>query len=199
MTTTSRPTKDGVAETAAELSANSIANLATLMQRSVERLAGLQKATLDTLGSQTADLNKTVRESFHANSDTPAKSFFDLADQSLQGWINAQKTIVDLITQQSAYVTDAAKERTMMTKPMEFITDLVKESAERGVDVQKTVLDYAAAQNKNISETVRKQAGVAGTPIGNATASVEKNVGAIIDAQKEALDAAAKLPRPVRA
>lgn len=138
MATNTKPIKDSLSE-AGEVSAHTAATFATLMHRSVERMAALQKAALDTLGTQTEDLNKTVRETLKVPSNTPVKSFFDLADQSLQGWISAQKTIVDLMVQQSAYITDASKERTAFSKPGEFLSELFRESTERVAEIDKTV------------------------------------------------------------
>jgi hypothetical protein len=177
-----------------EVAENTMATFATLMHRSIERLAGLHKATLDALEGQTVDLNKTARDSFKV-APPPAQNVLELAETGVHSWINTQKAIVDLIVQQSAHVADVAKDHRMYSKPVEIFTELVQQSAERTVEAQKTVLDYAATQNKAASEAIRKQAGAAGRPFAVATDSMEKGLASLIDAQKEVLDAAAKLPK----
>jgi hypothetical protein len=185
------------AEAVADASGNTIATFATLMHKSVERLAGLQKTTLDTFGSYTADLNRTIRESFKNAPPAAVQNVVDLTEQSVQGWINAQKAIVDLITQQSAQVADIVQDKTVFSKPNDVLSDLVQKSAERTVDAQKTVLDLAASQNKAVSEAVRKQAGAAGKPLASATESIEKAVGQVIDNQKELLESGSKMLKNV--
>src|SRR3569833_3107884 len=106
MNATSKPA-NGVSEPVMEATENTIATFATLMHRSVERLAGLQKAALDTFGSHAAEVTKTLRESIKPAPPAAMQSFFDLTDKNLTGWVEAQKSIVDLITSQSAHVADA--------------------------------------------------------------------------------------------
>jgi hypothetical protein len=192
MNTTNKPASGGQAPIT-EAAENTIATLATLMHRSVERLAGLQKAALDTFGNQTADLNKTLRESITPAPPAAVQSLFELAEKNVQGWVDAQKSIVDLITSQSAHVADAAQDGTLFSKPADLMNDLVQKTAERTAEVQKTVLDFAATQNKAVSDVVRKQANVAGKPVASATESLEKAMNQVIDTQKEMVETGAKM------
>jgi hypothetical protein len=185
------------AEAAVERSQNAIATFANLAHKNVERLAGLQKATLDTFGTYTSDLNKTLRDSFKAEPPAAVQSVFELSEQTVQGWINAQKAIVDLITEQSAHVADVIQDRTIINRPVQVLCQLAERSAERTIDAQKTVLDLAASQNKAVSEAVRKQAAAAGQPWASATESLEKAVGQVIENQKELLDTGAKMLKTV--
>ncbi|MBV9268886.1 MAG: hypothetical protein JO061_22140 [Acidobacteriaceae bacterium] len=192
MNTSSKPPKD-TAPQFTEASENTLATFATLMHRSVERLASLQKATLDTFASYTADLNKTIRESVKPAPPTVVQSVFDLTEHSVQGWVDAQKAIVDLIAGQTAHVADAMRNRALFSKPVDVLTDLVQESAERTVEAQKMVLDYAASQNKAVSDVVRKQAGATAKPVVAAAESLEKGIDQAIETQKEILETGAKL------
>jgi hypothetical protein len=57
---------------------------------------------------------------------------------------------------------------------------------------QRITLDVAAQQSRTVTDAVKKQAGVAGTPVEAATESIQKGVDAFVSGQKDVLDAASK-------
>jgi len=194
MNTTSKPASGGP-EPVTEAAENTMATFATFMYRSVERLAEMQKAALDTFGTHTADFNKTLRETIKPAPPAAMQGFFDLAERNVHGWVEAQKSIVDLITSQSAHVADAVQDRRLFSKPADLMADLVQKAGERTAEAQRTALDFAATQNKAVSDAVRKQAGVAGKPFASATESLEKALGQAIETQKEMVETGAKMLR----
>ena len=179
-----------------EKSENAIANFATLLHRGIARFAGLQKATLDVVSHQTTDVSSTLRSSLKPFPAEVGTMWLDLTEQAVDGWINAQKHILDLMVEQSAQAIEATKELCDSTsKSIAGLTELVEKSTERTVAAQKTILDFAAKHNKAASEIIQRQAGVAGTPMATVAGSVERGVAMLIDTQKEFLDTAAKLAK----
>jgi hypothetical protein len=173
---------------------NAIANFATLLQRGIERFVSLQKAALDAVGDQTADVSSTLR-SFLKPFPAPAGTMLlDLTEQAVEGWINAQKNVLDLMVEQSAQAIEASKgPYGSPSESVAVLSHLVQNSAERTATAQKTILEFAAKQNKAASEMIQKQARVAGTPVAAVAGSVERGVAALIDTQKELVDTAAKM------
>lgn len=176
---------------------NAIANFATLLQRGIERFVSLQKAALDAVGDQTADVSSTLRSSLKPFPAPAGTMLLDLTEQAVEGWINAQKNVLDLMVEQSAQAIEASKgPYGSPSESVAVLSHLVQNSAERTATAQKTILEFAAKQNKAASEMIQKQAGVAGTPVAAVAGSVERGVAALIDTQKELVDTAAKMPRP---
>lgn len=181
---------------AAEIYGNVVTSFANLMHRNVERLAGLQRATLDMVSNQTADLTKTVRKSFKVNAESAPAAFLDFAETSFEDWLGVQKDILDLMVEQSAQTVQATKVRSdSASKALGAFGELVQQSAERSVAAQKIVADFAAKQNKTVSEFVRTQAGAAGAPVADLGSAVESGFGKVIDAQKEVLDKATEFSK----
>jgi hypothetical protein len=194
MSAYAKPTGGPVSETPAEKNEkpdNESTNFATLLHRGIERFAGLQKAALDAVGLQTTDVSATLRTSLKPFPALAGTMVLDLTEQTVDGWIDAQKDILDLLVEQSAHALEATQEP-YGSQSIAVLSQLVGKSAERTVAAQKTMLDFAAKQHKAASEMIQRQAGVAGTPMATVAGSVERGVATLIDIQKEFLDTAAK-------
>jgi hypothetical protein len=198
MTANAKTAGDSIAEVPVEKQDkpdNAIANFATLLHRGVERFAGLQKTTLDVVNHQSADVSSTLRNALKPFPVPAGAVLLDLTEQAVDGWIKAQKHILDLIVEQSAQVVEAGKAPGSVSKSVAVLGELVEKSAQRTAAAQKTILEFAAKQNKAASEAIQKQAGVAGTPVATVASSVERGVATLIDTQKAFVDTAAKLAK----
>jgi hypothetical protein len=173
-----------------------IADFATLLHRGIERLVGLQKATLDVVSHQTTDVSSTLKNSLEPLTPPAGTMLLDVTEQAVDGWVDAQKHILDLIVEQSAQAVEAAKESGISaSNSMALLGELMQQSTERAVAAQKTILDFAAKQNKAASELIQKQTGLAGTPAAALADAFERGVTMLIDTQKEFLETAAKLAK----
>ena len=114
METKTHSPADASVETPSEIQ-DATAAFTSLLHRNVERMANLQKNTLDVLNSQTKDYDR-----YDAQQDqTPGRHsdggfFFELAAQGMENWVSAQKNVLDLVVQQSAqtaHVTGARVNR----------------------------------------------------------------------------------------
>ena len=83
------------------------------------------------------------------------------------------------------YIQDASKVKA-------GIPNLIQQSVDRTVTAQKSVLEFAAKQTKAVSDTVKQQPGVAGTPVETVTDSVQHGVNTLHASQNEILDSATK-------
>lgn len=163
-----------------------------LLQRNVERLADLQKATLDVLNHQAADVAETMRKALKSTPGGTFTAFFDFAEKGMDGWITAQKNIVDLIVQQSADTVKTTEVRSdYATQSIAKLNELVHQTVDRTAAAQKTMLDFAAKQNEVASKAFQ-QPGVVPSEV---IQSVERGVSTAINTQKEFVDTATKLAK----
>ncbi len=191
-----RPGKETAPDAAAEkveAPEISIDHVADLFHKGVQRIATLQKTTLDIVNQQAADLNTITKQAFRAAPAASGLFLFDLGLQTMNKWVEAQKSMIDVFVEQSAGAVDLIRRRTENVRDgAEGLKDFVSETTTRTAAVHRIALDFAAAQNKNVAETVKRQAGIAGTPIAEATEAAQRNVASVIEAQKEMVEAAAK-------
>ena|ERR1051326_546055 len=168
--------------------------VAMLFQKGVERLAEMQKHTLDMVAIQTTDAIAMYKKAVPAAAPMPATFMMDLVDQGMERIIQSQKNMIDLAVQQSARSVEMSKERReSASKITSGMADMVTEAADRTVAAQKIMLDYAAEQNKAFTTAFKRQAGLTGsTPAAMAMDTFQRNVDMAIHTQKELLDAAAK-------
>jgi hypothetical protein len=191
-----KPAKETATDAAAEKMEApeiSINNVAELVHKGVERMAQLHKTTLDVVNQQATDMNTIMKQAFRGVPAIPGLFLYDLGLQAMNKWAEAQKGMVDLFVEQSAGALDLVKHRTETMKVgSEELNEFVRNTADRTAAVYRMALDFAATQNKNVADAVKRQAGVAGTPIAAAAEATQRNVESVIDAQKEMVEAAVK-------
>jgi len=169
---------------------------ATLFYKGVERLAEMQKISLDMVANQTVDAIGGWKKTFAMPASAPGGYLWDLAEQGVGKMAQAQKGMIDLAVQQSARAVEMSKERRdSASKWTTGAADMVSETAERTVAAHKIWMDFAAEQNKVVAAAVKKQAGFAGAapaPVVAAVDAIQSNVDMAIQTQKEMMDAATK-------
>jgi hypothetical protein len=161
-----------------------------LYTKNVERLAELQKQSLDTAAEQNAELIAACKKAFPFIPDTPGLFLFDLVGQSFNRFVETQKGAIDLAVQQSHVVAGIAKERgASATKVAEGVTELFKQSVEYSVATQKKALDYYSDQHKAACETAKKQFHIPSNPAADA---FQSGIDTLIQTQKTMLDLVSK-------
>ena len=195
MSVNPKSTKDMAsdAEKAEALGVSAAVGVATLMHKGVERLADLHKLRLNICEQQTADTVSTLKNIVPNVQSTPGMFLVDLAVKGVEGLVEMQKSMLGVMVQQSGAVLDSMKQSgDSAVKAARGVGTLVRETTDLSVAGLKTVLDYAAQQNKTVTEMVKRQSGVTGTPAEAAADSVQRGVSAVIDAQKDFLELAGK-------
>jgi hypothetical protein len=173
-----------------EAAASIPAALVTMYQKGVERLFEAQKTALDLAVQHSEDVVESCKKHTPA---LPGLFLVDLSRQLFARSVETQKSVLNLVLEQTGAAVDFVKQRTELdSKITNQMAGVFEQSLERGLAAQKAVLEFAAQQNKAIGETVQKQAGVSGTPAAAVADSVQKGVDALIETQKELLEIAAK-------
>jgi hypothetical protein len=161
-----------------------------LYTKNVERLAELQKKSLDATAEQNAELITACKKAFNYIPEIPGLFLFDLVGKTFARFVETQKGAIDLAVEQSHVVAGLAKERgASATKVAEGVTNLFKQSVEYSVAAQKEALDYYADQHKATCEAAKKQFRIPNNPAADA---FQSGIDALIQTQKTMLDIASK-------
>jgi hypothetical protein len=127
------------------------AEFANVFLKGVERAAELQKKSLDAAVQQNAEVIASYKPP-QALSALP--NVFELAGKAFEGYIEAQKSVIDQMVQQTSALVESAKESgNSARKVAEVFTKTIEQSIERSVDMQKKALDLVAQQAKGPGTT----------------------------------------------
>ena len=90
-----------------------------LYVNSVERVAELQKKSLDIAAEQSAEWLNTWKKAFSYFPATPATFVFDIAEKAVETFVETQKSAIDLVVEQSHTVAGINKRgpKLMPTSP----------------------------------------------------------------------------------
>jgi uncharacterized protein YhaN len=161
-----------------------------LYEKNVERLAELEKKSLEAVVEQHAEWMEACKRTFRLTPETPGLFLFDLLGQTFEHLVETHKGFVDLAVEQSHTVAGLAKERgAYATKTVEGVTALFQQTVEHSVAAQKKNLDYYAEQHKTVYETAKKQFRFPGSPAADA---FQSGMDTLIETQKTMLDIASK-------
>ena len=128
------------------------ADFASLFLKGVERAAELQKQSLDAAMQQNAEAIASYKKGPQAVPTLP--NVFELAGKAFEGFIEAQKSVIDQVVQQTAALVETAKESSNSAqKVAEVFTKNIEQSIERTIDLQKKALEIAAQQVKSSSSS----------------------------------------------
>ncbi|MGB7552954.1 MAG: hypothetical protein WBM04_01175 [Candidatus Korobacteraceae bacterium] len=159
----------------------------------VERLAELQKKSLDIAVEQSTEFLNTWKKAFSFFPLTSATFVFDIAEQAVETFVETQKSAIDFAVEQSHTIAGINNTRVKAYGDIaNRVTGAFQQSVERSVEAQKKVLDFASAQNKTVFEAAKKQLAPVGAPVAAVVDSFQRGTEAFIETQKAALEIAAK-------
>lgn len=157
----------------------------------VNRVAELQKNSLDVVAEQTSEWIGAWKKAFSFLPVAPPTFFLDIANQTVQTVVETQKSAIDLVVEQNEAVTEITQLRAdAYSKIAETATAALQTTVTRSVEAQKKVLEFVGAQNKTIFEATKKQVG--GGPVAVVVDSFERGANTLIEAQKSILNATTK-------
>jgi hypothetical protein len=192
MPNTSKSSKKA-APAAAAVKREFVDAITPLVMGSVERVAELQKKTLDLTAEQTAELIGAWKKAFSYSPVTPPAFIFDVASQAVQTAVDTQKSAIDLVLEQTKSVAGIAKVRAdAYSQIVDGVTATVKKSVERSVEAQKKVLEFASEQNSAAFAAAKKQLGAAAEPATVIVDTFQRGAEAVIEAQKSILNIASQ-------
>ena len=164
-----------------------------LVLNSVERVADLQKKSLDVAAEQTAELIGAWKKAFSFFPVTLPIFFFDFAGQAVQTAIENQKSAIDMVVEQTEAATDIATVRVeAYSKIVKGVTTSVQQSVERSLEAQKKMLAFASAQTKAGVESAKKQLGTVGGPATAILDTFQLGADTMMEAQKSFLNMASQ-------
>jgi hypothetical protein len=166
-----------------------VENFIPLYTKNVERLADMQKKSLEIISEQNAEFIDTCKKAFHFIPETPGMFLFDLFGEAFNRVVDTQKGAIDLAVEQSHALANLAQQRGgSAAKVAEGVTALFQQTVESSVAAQKKALDYYSQQHKTVYETAKRQ-----SRISNPAAEVfQAGLDVLIETQKTMLDIASK-------
>jgi hypothetical protein len=192
MSPTPKPAREPVIDDAREAvheAAEARNNFANLYSHGVDRIAEIQKRTLDTAvqhNTEMIDAWKKLAEKLPGGARLP---LLDVAASMFERFADTQKNAIDLVVEQNRAVIESIKDRaSVANKATEAAVHMTNQAVERSVAAQKKVVETTVAQTKAVLEATRQQMGAAGVPTDSAVASFQRGVDRFVEAQKEMLD-----------
>jgi methyl-accepting chemotaxis protein len=160
-----------------------------LYSKNVERLAELQKKSLEIASEQNTEFIGVCKKAFRLVPETPGLFFFDLFEQTFERVVETQKDAIELAVEQSNAIANLAKERNAsVEKFTEGMTEIFKKGVKSSVEAQKKALDTYSEQYKSVYENAKKQFR-ASNPLAE---SFQSGLDALIETQKSVLDIASE-------
>jgi hypothetical protein len=161
-----------------------------LYTKSMERMAELQKKSLDIAIQQSFEVVDAWKKALHFVPGAPGLFMFDMVGQMFERYVETQKGAIDLVLEQGHAAVGMAKERGgYASKVGEGVTTLVQRAIDHSVAAQKKALDSFAEQNKAVYEAAKRQFRFSSNP---ATEAFQTGLDTLIETQKTMLDIASK-------
>jgi hypothetical protein len=133
----------------AEVKSTAPADFTNLFLKGVEQAAELQKKSLEAALQQNAEAIATYKKSAQSAAASNIPNVFDLAGKALESYIEAQKSVIDQLVQQTTALVESTKGSSVSAqKVAETFTKNIEQSIERTVEVQKKALELAVQQAK---------------------------------------------------
>ena len=130
----------------ADVKTTAPADFTNLFLKGVEQAAELQKKSLEAALQQNAEAIATYKKGAQA---VTMPNVFELAGKALESYIEAQKSVIDQIVQQTTALVESTKGSGVSAqKVAETFTKNIEQSIERTVEVQKKALELAVQQAK---------------------------------------------------
>ena len=196
MPNTSKPSKKVSSAKAFNATREVTETLTPVYLKGVQRLADLQKKSLDAAAEQAGEWIAVYKKAFSYLPVAAPTFFFDLAEQVVENVVDTQKNVIDLFVEQSEAVASTVNERAeAYNKVAEGVAAAVQATVVRSVEAQQKALSFAAEQSSAFYKNAKNRYGV--EPVGAVVDSLERGTKAILDAQKSLIDVVAKPFVPV--
>ena len=196
MPNTSKPSKKVSSAKAFNATREVTETLTPVYLKGVQRLADLQKKSLDAAAEQAGEWIAVYKKAFSYLPVAAPTFFFDLAEQVVEDVVDTQKNVIDLFVEQSKAVASTVNERAeAYNKVAEGVAAAVQATVVRSVEAQQKALSFAAEQSSAFYKNAKNRYGV--EPVGAVVDSLERGTKAILDAQKSLIDVVAKPFVPV--
>ncbi len=183
----------GTSNSAAAKNTEIVDTILAFYTNSVGHFAEVQKRTLDLAQQQNTELTIAGKKLAQTAHGTQASTIFDLAATMFGQYIDLRKGAIDIALEQSNSLAGFAREGVnTISNATDAVANLMQESIERTAAAQRIAIESSAAQTKTLLDNIKKQSGVAGTPVEAATDSLQRGFDNLAETQKEILTIASK-------
>jgi predicted glycosyl hydrolase (DUF1957 family) len=192
MSPTPKPIREAVTNDAHEAVHEAVEarnNFVTLYSRGIDRIAEIQKSTIDIAAQHNVEMIDTWKKVVQKLPGGARLPMLDVAASMFERFADTQKHAIDLSVEQNRALIESVKDRaSVANKATEAVVQMTNQAVERSVAAQKKVVETTVAQTKAVMEATRQQMGAAGVPTDSAVASFQRGVDSFVEAQKEMLD-----------
>jgi len=165
----------------------------TLYTQGVERIAEIQKKSIDLATQQSLEFLSVWKKNAKASPFAPGVFMIELAETTFERFAETHKGAIDLVVEQSHAMHNVVKEHSVATgKANEGAVNMAQELVDHTIESHKKTLDSYSAQARAALDAVKQQFGIAGTPAEGVTDSIQKGLDTFVETQKELLNIAAK-------
>jgi hypothetical protein len=155
------------------------------INKGFERIVEASQTSLDLVAQQNADILAALRTALR-NVPMADLTPVEMAAAAFEGYVNIQKTLLDMAMEQSNAVVEAIEASgTDVNKASEEFSKLFRTTLDRSTTAQNMVADYATKQAKSLSESKSQKANPAAD-------AVQRAMNDALAAQKQILNFAAK-------
>jgi hypothetical protein len=160
---------------------------AALYEKSVERMAEIQKRSIDFAMQQNKETMALWKQVTEKLPWAPPSKGFTEATSRLERLAGTQKTAIDLMVEQTRVFVEMVKDRAAaVEKATDSVLNFAQESFDRSIDAQKKAVDAAVSETKTAVENARTQFDFPGSAA--VAESIQHGVDALVEAQKELLE-----------
>lgn len=161
--------------------------VSALYTKSVERMAEIQKRSIDIALQQNKDTIGLWKQLTEKLPWAPPMKGLDEAASRLERFAGTQKTAIDLMVENTRAFAEMVKERTeAVENTTDSVLNFAKKSFDRSVDAQKKAADAALSETRSAFESARAQFDFPGSAA--VAESIQRGVDAMVEAQKELLE-----------
>ena len=183
----------GTSNSAAAKNTEFVDTILATFTNGVGRLAEVQKKTLDLAQQQNAELTVAGKKLTETTHGTQASTIWDLAATMFGQYVDLRKGAINMALEQTNSLAGFAREGVKaISNATDAVANLMQESIERTAATQKTAIESSAAQTRTLLDNIKKQSGVAGTPVEAAAESMQRGFDNLAETQKEILTIASK-------
>lgn len=161
---------------------------AALYTRTVERMAEIQKRSIDIALQQNKETFGLWKQLAEKLPWAPPLNVLEETADTLERFAGTQKTALDMMVENTRAFVELVKERTAaVEKTTDTVLNFARESFDRSIDAQKKAADAAVNETKSAIENAREHFDFPGSAA--VAESIQHGVDAIVEAQKELLEA----------
>lgn len=149
------------------------------LRQNFEKFTEMQTSAFEIYEQQAKTAMESAKQVFPM---TPAP-FFEMAERGMSEFLTMQRRTLELMLNQSTIYMDTLRASSLEEDGRE-INKMMRDSAEYFLSIQKKAAEFATQQAQGFADSMRRDAGPAGTPASSAADALQRGTDAFVQAQK---------------